>query len=329
MNWNKQTLRAGVLAILLAMMLRLIGSGFFADSLAVFSQPELADFIISGETGRKPTGQTAPTPVNPNLPNLSQPNVPPTFSKEDVQFVKIQYNANRKPNLETLLTQTLDWDLTGDSPAVLIYHSHGTEAFTPTADSTYEETGGDYRTLDEQRNMISVGDELTRLLEAAGIGVIHDRTCHDHPDYTAAYSNSRKGVKKILAENPSIKLVIDLHRDAAEQADGSQWAPTASVNGQDTAQVMFVIGTDNYYQNAHWQTNLSIAMKLNVLMEKAHPGITRPVDLRSQRFNQDLQAGTMIVEIGAAGNTLQEAKNAVSVLAEAIVQLSGGANSAA
>lgn len=329
MNWNKQTLRAGVLAILLAMMLRLIGSGFFADTLAVFSQPELADFIIAGETGRKPAPPTTPPPVKPNPPSSHQPDALPSFFPDDTQFLDIQYNANRKPNLENLLTQTLTWDLTGADPTVLIYHSHGTEAYTPTSDTTYVEEGGDYRTLNDQRNMLSVGDELTALLEAAGIGVIHDRTCYDHPDYTAAYSNSRKGVKKHLEQYPSIQLIIDLHRDAAENADGSQWAPTASVNGQDSAKVMFVIGTDSYYQNAYWQANLSIALKLHVLMEKNHPGVTRPVDLRSQRFNQDLKAGTMIVEVGTAGNTLQEAKNAVSVVAEAIVQLAKGTNSAA
>ncbi len=325
MNWNKQTLRAGVLAILLAMMLRLIGSGFFADTLAVFSQPELSDFIISGETGRKPTLQTTPSESQrPILPDTS-----PDFFKEDAQYVKIHYDCNRQPNIENLLTQSLKWDLTGAEPTVLIYHTHGSEAFTPTADTAYEEEGGEYRTLNDQRNMISIGDELTRILEAAGIGVIHDRTCYDHPDYTAAYTNSRKSAKKILAEHPSIRLVIDLHRDAVEQSDGSQWAPTVSVNGQDAAQIMFVIGTDSYYENAHWQTNLSIALKLNVLMEKAHPGSTRPIDLRRQRFNQDLIGGAMIVEIGAAGNTLDEAKNAVSVLAEAIVQLAKGTNSAA
>lgn len=325
MNWNKQTLRAGVLAIALAMLLRLIGSGFFADTLAVFSQPELSDYIISGETGRKPDQQTTQN----DSPKPILPDTPPSFTNGDAQYVNIHYDCNRQPNIENLLTQSLTWNLANSEPTVLIYHTHGSEAFTPTADSTYQEDGGEYRTLDDQRNMISVGDELARLLEAAGIGVIHDRTCYDHPDYTAAYSTARKGIKKILAENPSIKLVIDLHRDAVEQSDGSQWAPTAAINGQDAAQIMFVIGTDSYYQNDYWQTNLSIALKLNVLMEKSHPGVTRPVDLRRQRFNQDLIAGAMIVEIGAAGNTLDEAKNAVSVLAEAIVQLGKGANSAA
>ena len=325
MNWNKQTLRAGVLAILLAMMLRLIGSGFFADTLAVFSQPELSDLIISGETGRKPIEHTTAQPSTPNSRVPTLPDAPPNFTPEDIQYVDIRYNADRQPNLENLLTQALTWDLTGSEPTVLIYHTHGSEAFTPTAASTYEEEGGEFRTLDDQHNMISVGDELTRILEAVGISVIHDRTCYDHPDYTAAYSTARKGIQKILEEYPSIQLVIDLHRDAVEQADGSQWAPTALVNGQEAAQLMFVVGTDSYYQNAHWQTNLSIAIKLNVLMEKAHPGTTRPIDLRSQRFNQDLTAGAMIVEIGTAGNTLEEAKNSVSVLAEAIVQLSTGA----
>lgn len=343
MNWNKQALRVGALAILFAMLLRLIGSGVLGTTFEVFAQPELASFLIYSETGRKPEQTTGTTTLS-STPATSQPTVPqqttaPTlpsvpaplpadkavFTQADTKYFQMNYSCTLRPDVKTLLTQSLNWDLTGDEPTILIVHTHGTEAYTETADTQYEEYGGDYRTKDDRYNLISIGDELTRLLEEAGLSVIHDRTPHDLNDYLDAYDNSRVAVQKYLQEYPSIKMVLDLHRDAAEYADGTQWATSATVNGEDSAQLMFVVGTNARGLNhPNWQTNLSIAEKLNVLMEKTAPGLTRPIDLRGQRFNHDLAMGAMIVEVGSAGNTHTEAMNAISVLAEAILELAHG-----
>lgn len=342
MNLNNKTLRVGALAVLLAMLLRLIGSLVLGDVWAVFAQPELASFLVRAETGREPDTTEPPTttqpPTEPSTQEVTEPSTEPTkppvnipqdaqvFTPADTQYVEMNYSCKRDPDIEALLTQPLNWNLTGDEPSVLIIHTHGTEAFTPTEDTAYEEDGGEFRTLNDSYNMISVGDELERLLKEAGINVVHDRTYYDYPDYLSAYDNSREGAKEMLAKYPTVKLVIDLHRDAAEYEDGTQWATSATVNGEDSAQVMFVLGTDTYYTHPNWEENLSIALKLNALMEKTHPGVTRPIDLRRQRFNQDLSNGAMIAEIGAAGNTHGEAMNAISVLAEAIILLAQGAN---
>jgi stage II sporulation protein P len=233
----------------------------------------------------------------------------------------MQYSCSRKPDIEALLEKSLSMNLTGEAPSVLIIHTHGTEAFTPTEGMEYAEDGGAYRTTDDRVNMISLGEELARLLQAAGINVIHDRTYYDYPDYEASYDLCREGLAEQLKQYPSIRLVVDLHRDAAEYGDGTQWATSATVNGEESAQVMLVMGTDCYYEHPKWEENLSVALKLQVLMEKEHPGVTRPLDLRKQRFNQDLSTGAIIAEIGAAGNTHQQAMNGVSVLAEAIIRL--------
>ena len=347
MNRNKQMLRAGTLAVLFAMLLRLIGSGVFGNTLSVFAQPELASFLIYAESGRKPqpdqttvttdatqpsaetTAPTAPTvptppPTEPSVP-VTLPVTKPVFTRDDAQYFEMNYSCSLRPQVESLLTQSLKWDLTGNEPTVLILHTHGTEAFTETEDTRYEEFGGEYRTADDRYNMISVGDELTRLLEEGGLKVIHDRTPHDKNDYLDAYDNSRAAAKEYLRQYPSIKMILDLHRDAAEYADGTQWATSATVNGEDSAQLMLVVGTNAWgLTHPNWQTNLSIAEKLNVLMEKNVSGITRPIDLRGQRFNQDLAVGALIVEVGAAGNTHPEAMNAISVLAEAILELAYG-----
>lgn len=342
MKWN---LRTAALAVLALIAVRLLCSWTLGSRLEIFSQPELATFLTQEKTGQlqqlpqstePPVVSTQPPTEPPTQPPTEPPTEPPTlppipedsaaFYAPDVDFVTMNYSAKRQPDLEELLTQSLDWDLTGDTPRVLIFHSHGTEAFTPEAGESYKEEGGEYRTTNEDYNMISLGAELVRLLGEAGITAVHDTTYYDYPDYLASYDNARIGLQQQLKKYPTVKLVIDLHRDAAEYENGSQWATEAMINGEKSAQIMMVIGTDSYYNHPGWEKNLSVALKLHTLMEKTHPGVTRPLDLRKQRFNQDLLPGTVMAEIGAAGNTHREAMNTVSVLAEAIIYLSKGAN---
>jgi len=179
--------------------------------------------------------------------------------------------------------------------------------------------------LDNNHNMISVGNRLAELLEAGGIHVIQDTTLHDNPSYNAAYSNSRKSVQQYLEEYPSIRLVLDLHRDAIEDANGNQIAQTVFSDGVALAPLMFVVGT-NYSGYAHpqWRENLALALKLQTQLEILCPGICRDISLRSDRFNQDLSTGALLVEVGASGNTRQQALLAAQVLAEGILSLAHG-----
>ena len=349
MSRNKLVGRIGALSILLAILLRFASTVVWGSPIPIFAQPELAAFLVRSQTGRDsftsvPSLSPAPTLSPSTLPTTgisTAPSTAPTtqpstavtrppvirasFAATDTKYVKMTYSCSYRPDLQALLTQKLNWDLSSASPTVLIVHTHGTESYTKTADTQYQNYGGSYRTDDARYNMISVGDALARLLEEAGIHVIHDRTAHDKDDYLNAYANSRKAVQSYLKQYPSIKLVLDLHRDAAEYADGTQWATSATVNGKRSAQLMFVVGT-NAGGSAHpnWKQNLATAEKLHVLMEKTCSGITRPIDLRSQRFNHDLSPAAMIVEVGSAGNTHPEAMAAVSVLAEAIIALQNG-----
>ena len=348
MKKQKQAFRVGSLSILLAVLLRMICSGALGQNVALFSQPQLAAFLVFSETGREPQNDpaadtapdvttqpttTAPTTAAPIVqPNpdpapdaLQLPTQKAIFTEDDMEYLTMNIECKRSPNVTKLLTQPLNWDLTGNQPTILIIHTHGTEAYTPTPGTEYEEYGGEYRTMDDRYNMISIGDELTRLLEEAGLKVIHDRTAYDYNDYLDSYDNSRKAVQKHLQEHPTIKMVIDLHRDAAQRADGTQWAATGTVDGESAAKVMMVIGTNAMgLTHPNWETNLSIGEKLTVLMERNHDGMARDLNLRSARFNQDLAMGAIIAEVGAAGNTHEEALRGVRVLAEAIVQLALG-----
>lgn len=325
--------------ILWCVALRMICSWMVGDRWALFSQPEVAAYLVNETEPTQPiipketTATTEPAAVTEPTVKPPEPLVLPEvpeqsyrFTNADVSFIEMNYSANRTPDIEALLTHPLDWDLTGDEPSVLILHSHGTEAFLPGDGYTYEEEGGEYRTTDNSCNMLSLGEELARLLNEAGIQAVQDRTYYDYPDYLTSYDNARIGLQEQLKRYPTVKLIIDLHRDSAERADGSQWATEAIINGEKSAQVMLVVGTDSYYTHPNWEENLGIALKLQAIMEKTHGGATRPLDLRKQRFNQDLSTGAIIAEIGAAGNTYREAMNAVSVLAEAIILMANGAN---
>ena len=332
---EKRSTKIGAALIIFAILLRLLSSIGSAGVMAARQEETVAQGALPRPTTGtlQPTEKPPETPVEkPTQPTAPAPTVPPapvvTFSDADLSFVRVQYasDCSYRPDLLALLQKRLDWDLSGDSPTVLILHTHASESYTRQPGQDYQETA-DYRTLDESYNMLAVGDYLTRLLTEAGICVLHDRQIHDYPSYTAAYSNSRDAVRHYLAQYPTIQVVLDLHRDAALNADGSQYATSATVNGKKVAQLMLVVGT-NASGNDHpdWQENLAAALKLQVLLEKQAPGITRRTILRAQRFNHDLSPGAMIVEVGTAGNTLEEAMGAIPVLAQALTQLIRGAN---
>lgn len=336
MDLERRCLRLGVWVIALAAAMRLVGSGLGGQARAFFGRPETASFLLYLQSGRvaRPAEeasvppQTQPVPTLREETNPTQPAIPaperPAFCPEDAGFVEITYHSDYEPDLETLLCGALSWELTGDEPTVLIYHSHATESYTPSAGETYKETSA-YRTLDTNYNMVSVGDRLAQLLRAQGIGVVHDRTLHDEPSYSAAYSSSRKSVQALLEQYPSVRLVIDLHRDALSLDSGKQLDTHALVDGKDSAQLMLVVGTDDGgLTHPNWQENLALALKLHVLLERENPGITRPISFRTQRFNQDLSPGTVLIEVGAAGDSHTEALTAAEALAQAILTLSKG-----
>ncbi len=307
------------LAIGVCLLIICLQSGFLNMVAAALSQEATLDVLLFLQTGRisytfPPDSVQIPTETAPATSAPTLPPERPVFSTANCPDV--QYFCDYRPDLNALLTRELDWSLRSDSPTVLILHSHATEGYSGTED---------YRSLEESENMIAIGEEIARALEAGGISVIHDKTYHDHPDYDRSYGNARSTITSYLQEYPSIRLVLDIHRDASDDPAG-QLITSATVGGQRSAQLMMVVGTDaggNYHPD--WQENLALALKLTVLLEQENPGITRPISLRSERFNMDLTQGSLLVEVGAAGNTLQESKIAANALAQAITALADGA----
>ncbi len=271
----------------------------------------------------RPTDPSVTDPVDPPPPTL------PDFVKADLEYVFVEkgVGCNYSPNLQKLLEGKLDLDLTGEAPTVLIIHSHATECYIDgPQDYMYMGSWMPYRCLNTDYNMVSVGDALAKLLEQAGISVIHDRTLHDKYAYDIAYEKSREAVQEYLQQYPSIQLVLDLHRDTLQNADGSQWASGVTVDGKTVAQLMLVMGTDLQAPHPNWQKNLALALKLQVLLEKQVPDLTRAVILRTSRYNQDLSNGALLIEFGTAGNTHAEVMRSVPYLARAIIELMHGSN---
>lgn len=302
--------RAGAFAVIGALVLRLGGSSLPQKFVDLMADPKVAEVILFVETGRR---VAALRTVLDHEAESAAPvlKMPIRFSQEDAALVTLHSSASKDADISGLLAQPLQWSLYEKEPTVLILHTHTSESYT----GDYEQDSA-YRTLDEQYNMLRVGQALTERLEQAGIGVIHDRSFHDYPSYNGAYSHARTSIEEYLAQYPSIRLVIDLHRDAVADSRGSQLAYTTG----DAAQLMLVIGTNH----TAWTENMALAVKVQARLEQLQPGLCRPMALRAQRFNQDLCPGTLLIEVGAAGNTLDQALNAVDPLSKAIIDLAEG-----
>ena len=335
MDQHQRTLRIGAAVIFCALALRFLGSGALQSVAALLMQPNIQSFLIYLETGRvvrfspsleenSNSAGESPAPAQPQATEVFQEIAVPVFTGEDQALLDIRYSCSLRPDLGALLQRPLNWDLTGEAPTVLILHTHATESYTKHGE-IYQETSA-FRTLNENYNMLSVGDAVERILTENGIGVIHDRQLHDYPSYNGSYSHARKSIQDYLAKYPSIRLVLDLHRDASGDLN-NQIRPVANVEGSSAAQLMLVMGTDAAgLKHPNWEENLALGVKLHAQLEKLAPGITRPISLRAQRFNQDMTSGSLLIEVGAAGNSHPEALLAAEILGEAIVCLAKGAN---
>ena len=330
MDHQRRCLRIGSAVIAGAVVLRLLTAGALDPLWQALSRPETVAVLMYLETGRVVRNYNsiiypAESPIPEATEAAAAQAPPPVFSPEDADSIEIDYECSYDPDLGTLLSAPLTWDLTDGDPKVLIVHTHATESYTPAPGEIYTETA-DYRTLDERYNMLSVGDAVAARLEAAGIGVIHDRTLHDYPSYNGSYASARDSIQSILEENPGICLVLDLHRDAAAAGD-SQMDTSAKIDGSEAAQLMLVVGTDDGgLDHPGWQNNLSLALKLQLQLQTAYPGLCRPINLCDERFNADVSPGALLVEVGAAGNNRAEAIAAANALAEGIIALARGAN---
>lgn len=207
-----------------------------------------------------------------------------------------------------------------DAPQVLIMHTHTTESYERQTLDWFDKSFNS-RTTDNQYNVCRVGDEIEKQLKAAGIGVLHDKTLHDYPTFPGCYDRSAGTIQNYLKQYPTIKVVLDVHRDAIEQKDGTRIAPVANVNGKNAAQVMIISGCDdgtmgypNYFQN------LKFAALLQSQMEADYPGFARPLLFDYRKYNQHLTTGSILLEMGGHANSMEEVIYAGELVGKSLVK---------
>lgn len=225
-------------------------------------------------------------------------------------------------NIEKLLEEKADLKISDASqPTVLIYHSHSTESYTLLDAGFYTESSNS-KTKDISRNMVRVGDEICKILEERGIGVIHDREIHDS-SYNEAYDSSRKSVQDYLEKYPSIEITIDVHRDSITYKNGTKVKPTATVNDKKAAKMMIISGCEygSVENFPNWEDNLRFSCAVTNKLASMYDGLMRPILFSERKYNMDLTKNSFLLEIGTDANTLDEACYSGRLFANALAEL--------
>ncbi len=216
-------------------------------------------------------------------------------------------------NAEQFLAEDFTLEGTNEKPQILIYHTHSQETFA------------DYGPNNQGATVVGMGNYLTELLTAKGYSVIHDTSVYDFRngklDRNKAYGYALDGITDILQKNPSIEVVLDLHRDGVNE----KLHMVNDVNGKPTAPIMFFNGISQtpegpieYLSNPYKEKNLAFSFQLQLDADAYFPNLTRKIYLKGLRYNLHLRPRSALVEVGAQTNTYQEALNAMEPLAEVL-----------
>lgn len=244
------------------------------------------------------------------------------FMVENIYQVDSTTEATEEElNGEKLLSMDMSLDTSGDEPKILIYHTHGSEAYKDSEEGNWEDT------------VIGVGENLKKILEEKyKIKVYHDETVYDkingELDRSKAYTYAGEGIEKILEKYPSIQVIIDLHRDSV----GANLHLVTEIDGKQTAKIMFFNGMSRtakngdiaYLHNENKEANLAFSLQLQLIAAKKYPDFTRKIYLKGYRYNLHLKPRSLLIEVGAENNTVEEAKNAMTPLADLLNDVLSG-----
>lgn len=208
-----------------------------------------------------------------------------------------------------------------EGPLVLIVHTHTTESYTPSGQNSYSPDEST-RTQDKNYNVVRVGREIAAELKSAGINVIHDETINDYPSYNGSYKKTLGIIESYLAKYPSIQVVLDVHRDGMTKGDGTKMKVCAEVAGEKAAQVMLLCGSsEGGLEHPYWHENLKLGLRIQNVLTQDYKGLARPLQLVKERYNQHATKGSLIIEVGTDGNTLEEAVTAGKYTGRAIAKV--------
>ena len=332
--YQRKSRRYGAFMLAISICLRLcMFLGLDAKAAAFLSETaksrEFAQWMLFLETGKMVTVREEPDRLF--VLEILPEEKPPEEPQEEPETVSVPMaTASAIPvaggctysyDKAALLARPSQMDFSGEGPHVLIVHTHGSEAYTPTAGLEYTASTA-YRTLETDRSVVAVGKVLAETLEQHGISVIHDPKINDYPSYNSSYWTTLQQIEKWKTQYPNIQMVIDIHRDGAEDDQGNALALSAAVGGESCARLMLVVGTDQGgLTHPNWQENFANALKLQSVLEGMYPGLCRPIDLRTERFNQHTAPGSILIEVGSHGNTLPQAMTSAKLLGTGIAAM--------
>lgn len=304
--------------------LRALGENERFASAMLGAQPSAGhEAVISGESAEP---SFSPSPLQNLVLQTASPAgrlflVPP--AEDESTQVELKNKTSYEIDVAGLLSEPLSYTLKVGTPQVLIIHTHGSEAYSQQG-GAYEESDAS-RTTDKTKNVVQVGTVLADELAAQGLTVLHDTELYDYPSYSGSYSRSLAAVEEYLRKYPTVKVVIDLHRDSASGENGNAFrteylAPDGSVSSQ----IMLIAATGEAGLSfPGWQENMKLALRLQTRMDALYPGLARPLLVSDQRYNQHAAPGYLLVEVGTDGNTLAEAEAAARLFAGCMADVLG------
>lgn len=225
---------------------------------------------------------------------------------------------NQNVDIEEYLNKKVQINITKNKPAVLIYHTHTTETYELLEREFYT-ISRSTRSADSKENMVRIGEEICKVLEENGYKTIHDKTVYDET-VSGAYDRSRENISKILKENPSIQVALDVHRDSIYQKDGSRIKTVTEINGRNAAQIMIISGCEdgNVTDFPNWKKNFTFALRLQEKLAYDNKNLMRPLMFCSRKYNMDLIPCALSVEIGTDANTITEAVYSAQLFANSL-----------
>lgn len=284
------------------------------------------DLTASSNATSTTTDSTASVPVSASgavQGKVIEKFISPYTANTSYNNVYLKNNTDLNINLKDFVNGKLGFKIEkNEKPQVLILHTHATESYLRHDENYYTENDT-ARSTDNAYNTVALGKIIADRLNAAGIVTLHDTTQHDNPSYNESYSRAADTICKYTEKYPSIKIVIDLHRDALAENDTDKVKLTTEIGGKKAAQIMLVMGSQsgNVKNFPNWKENLKLATKLQQTIEVMYPSLARSIHFMSKNYNQSLTKGSMLIEIGTDGNTLDEAKYSAELLSNALISL--------
>ncbi len=285
-------------------------------------EPDETTGTSGGTQGNVTSSAPEGKPQSPTLPEGAVP----ILSLDLTSSKNLINETPYRPNVSSLLALSLKEDHIGSEPIVLIIHTHTSESYQETQKEYFEGAAGDHTySKDPALNVLKVGETLCQTLNEQGIPTLHCKTLHDDPSLSGSYLRSAESIKWYLEQYPSIRYVIDVHRDAVSTLDGEYVRSLASGTENATAQIMAVVGSDcNGTAVSNMQENLALALQLCQRLNADGDSVCRAPFLKKASYNQELAPRSLLLEIGTGANTLDEACRAAELAGKALAALIKG-----